>query len=104
MDNLCVYFKEKIVKYEKEDKRYHILQLRSGEEEKYFLNKETLEKLNKILAKRKEESVESLQTQISELKTTMKIQLRQQNTQLEELKSMIQELVVKSSQVWNTFI
>jgi replicative superfamily II helicase len=90
MDNLCVDFKKKTVKYEQDQKRFHVLRSRSGVVRKYFLDDETLKRLSDILTKRHrhnesvKEKVESLQLEMKKLKTTM-------NAQHEELKRLIRE-------------
>lgn len=90
MDNLCVDFKRRTVKYEQDQKRFHILRTRSGKFSKYSLDQETLKKLSDIIAKRQQqeesvnEKVESLQADLKKLKINMK-------NQHEELKKLIQE-------------
>lgn len=90
MDNLCIDFKRKTVKYEQDHKRFHILRTISGELGKYTLDEETLKKLGEIIAKKqlKEESVnekvETLQSEVRKLKFSIR-------TQHEELKKLIQE-------------
>lgn len=90
MDNLCVDFKKRTVKYDQDQKRFHILRSWSGKVQKYFLDDETLKKLNDIVTKRHnhhesvKEKVEALQMEMKKLKTLM-------NSQHEELKKLIQE-------------
>lgn len=90
MDNLCVDFKKRTVKYEQDQKRFHVLQSWSGNVRKYFLDDETLKKLSDIVTKRHmhqesvKEKVESLQADMKKLKISMK-------AQHEELKKLIQE-------------
>lgn len=90
MDNLCVDFKRKTVKYEQSQRRFNILRSRSGKSGEYILEEETLKKLSEIIAKRhlQEESVndkvESLQSEVKKLKFTMR-------SQHDELKKLIQE-------------
>lgn len=52
MDNLSIDFKKKTVQYEQAQKKFHILQKRSGQVVKYALDGETLKKFNEILAKK----------------------------------------------------
>lgn len=95
MDNLCVDFKRKTVKYEIDQKRFHILRTRSGKAGHYTLEEETLKKLSDIVAKKQlleesvNEKVDSLQAEVESLKTSIKVQH-------EELKALIQECLVKS--------
>lgn len=90
MDNLCIDFKRKTVKYEQDQKRFNILRSRSGKVGKYILEEETLKKLSDIIAKKQlqeesvNEKVESLQTEMKKLKMSIRVQH-------EELKKLIQE-------------
>lgn len=90
MDNLCVDFRKRTVKYDQDQKRFHILRSWSGKNQKYFLGDETLKKLSDIVTKRHnhhesvKEKVESLQAEVKKLKLMM-------NSQHEELKKLIQE-------------
>lgn len=94
MDNLCIDFKRKTVKYEQDQKRFNILRTRSGNTGKYVLEEETLKKLADIVAKKQlqeesvNEKVESLQTEMKKLK----INIRNQH---EELKKLIQECLTQ---------
>lgn len=90
MDNLCIDFKQKTVKYEQDQKRFNILRTRSGRVGKYILNEETLKKFADIVAKKQlqeesvNEKVESLQTEMKKLKLSIR-------SQHEELKKLLQE-------------
>lgn len=94
LDNLCIDFKQKTVKYELDQKRMNILRTRSGHVGKYILDEETLKKLSDIIAKKQlqeesvNEKVESLQVEMKKLKSTIR-------NQHEELKKLIQECVNK---------
>lgn len=96
MDNLCVDFKRKTVKYEQDQKRFNILRRRSGNAGSYTLDEETLKKLSEIIAKRQlreesvNEKVESLQTEMKTLKLSIRVQH-------EELKKLIQECLTQKS-------
>lgn len=96
MDNLCVDFKQKTVKYEQDQKRFNILRTRSGEVGKYILDEEALKKLSEIIARKQQqeegvnEKVASLETQVKKLKLTIR-------SQHEELKQLIQECLMKKS-------
>lgn len=95
MDNLCIDFKRKTVKYEQDQKRFNILRSRSGKVGKYILEEESLKKLSEIIAKKQlqeesvNEKVESLQTEMKKLKSSIR-------NQHEELKKLIQECLKKS--------
>ncbi|KAG5680224.1 hypothetical protein PVAND_009747 [Polypedilum vanderplanki] len=90
MDNLCIDFKQKIVKYELDQKRTNILRTRNGALGKYTLDNETMKKFRLMLEERanKEESVnekvENLQSEVKKLKTTLRVQH-------EEMRKLIQE-------------
>lgn len=92
MDNLCIDFKRKTVKYEQDQKRYNILRTRSGQVGQLTLEEETLKKLGDIVAKKQlqeesvNEKVESLQSEVKKLKTSIK-------AHHDELKKMIQEVL-----------
>jgi hypothetical protein len=92
IDNLCIDFKRKTVKYEQDQKRCNILTTKSGKSEKYLIDEETVEKFCEIIAKRhsREENVkqkvESLQSEVKKLKISLK-------NQHEEMKKLIQELI-----------
>lgn len=94
MDNLCIDFKKKTVKYEQDQKRFNILRSRAGKNGEYTLDEESLKKLSEIIAKHqlKEESisekVESLQTEIKNLESSFR-------SQHEELKRMLEECLKK---------
>lgn len=96
MDNLCIDFKQKTVKYEQDQKRFNILRSRSGIGGLYNLEEETLKKLNDIVAKKQlqEESVndkiESLQAEVKKLKSSMR-------SQHEDLKKFIQDCLSQRS-------
>ncbi|CRK97404.1 CLUMA_CG010794, isoform A [Clunio marinus] len=96
MDNLCIDFKQKTVKYEQDQKRFHILRTRSGVAGSYILDEETLKKLSEIVAKRHlqeqsvNEKVESLETEVKKLKLSIR-------SQHEELKMMIQGIISQKS-------
>lgn len=95
MDNLCIDFKRKTVKYEQDQKRFNIMRTRSGKVGKYILDEETLKKLSEIIAKKQQqeesvnEKVESLQTEVRKLKSSMK-------SQHEELKKLLEECLKKT--------
>lgn len=90
MDNLCIDFKQKTVKYEQDQKRFNILRTRSGSPGKYILEEETLKKFSEIIAKQHSqeksvnEKVESLQSEMKLLKVSIR-------NQHEELKKLLQE-------------
>lgn len=94
MDNLCIDFKRKTVKYEQDQKRFNILRTRSGKIGKYSLDEETLKKLAEIIVKKQSqeesvsEQIESLQGQVKKLKLSLR-------TQHEELKKLIQECLTE---------
>jgi hypothetical protein len=93
MDNLCDDFKQKTVKYEQSQRRFHILRTRYGKSSKYTLDRETLKKLSDIIAKKQQrektvnDKVESLQSEMKKLKMSMK-------SQHEELKKLILECMI----------
>lgn len=93
MDNLCLDFKLKRVMYEQDDRRFHILQLRSESVEHYRLKQETLKSLTEIISKNNSnesnvnEKVESLQQEIKSLKMKMRYQH-------EELKKLLQDSIM----------
>ena len=95
MDNLCVDFKRKTVKYEQDQKRFNILRTRSGKVGQYILEEETLKKLSEIVAKQQlneesvNEKVDSLQNEMKQLKISIM-------NQHEELKKMLEECLRKS--------
>lgn len=90
MDNLCVDFKRKTVKYEQDQKRFNILRSRSGKAGQYILEEETLKKLSEIIAKQQlheegvNEKVDSLQNDMKKLKLSIE-------SQHEELKRLLEE-------------
>lgn len=95
MDNLCIDFKRKTVKYEQDQKRFNILRTRSGKGGQYTLEEETLKKLSEIVAKQQlheesvNEKVDSLQNEMKQLKVSIK-------NQHEELKKMLEECLKRS--------
>lgn len=90
MDNLCIDFKKKTVKYEQDQKRFNVLRTRSGGIGVYILEEENLKKLSDIVAKKQlheesvNEKVESLQAELKKLKTSMRLQH-------EDMKKFIQD-------------
>lgn len=90
MDNLCVDFQQKTVKYELDQRRTNILRTSSGSAGKYTLDAETLKKLRAIVEKKQNqeedvnEKVENLQAEVKQLKTTLRVQH-------DEMKKFIQE-------------
>lgn len=94
MDNLCIDFRKKTVKYEQDQKRFNILRSRSGKVGKYILQEESLKKLSEIIAKKQlqeesvNEKVELLQSEVQKLKKSIRIQH-------EELKELIKECLLK---------
>ena len=89
-DNLCIDFKKKTVKYEIDQKRVHVLRTRNGNDKKFILSDENLNKLSAIIEKRQSqeksvnEKVEHLQAEMKSLKQSIRIQH-------EEIKKLIQE-------------
>ncbi|CAO1409106.1 unnamed protein product [Diamesa tonsa] len=94
MDNLCINFKKRTVKYELSDKHVHITTRFSGRFSHYTLHDETLQKLNAIVNKRYNqeisvsEKMEAMKTEMKKMKVTMKVQH-------DELKQLIQELLLR---------
>lgn len=90
IDNLCVDFKKKIVKYEIDQKRVHVMRTRSGSNKKFILSEENSKKLSAIIERRLSqeegvnEKVEHLQAEMKSLKQSIRIQH-------EEIKKLIQE-------------
>lgn len=96
LDNLCVDFKKKIVKYEWDQRRTHILRTRGGDAGKYSIDEETVQKLRGIIEQRhnKEEGtnekVEHLQDEMKKLKLSIR-------NQHEEVKKLIEEFLAQKS-------
>jgi endonuclease III len=90
MDNLCIDFKQKQVKYELDQRRTNILRTNNGSIGKYSLDAETMKKLRLIVEARtnKEEGVnekvENLQAEVKKLKSILRVQH-------EEMKKLIHE-------------
>lgn len=84
MDNLCIDFKRKTIKYEQDHKRFDILQKSSGKIDEYILNEDTLKKLADIVAK-KERQDESVKEKVDSLHSEMK----KMKLSIEELKTLI---------------
>lgn len=84
MDNLCIDFKRKTIKYEQDHKRFDILQKSSGKIDEYILNEDTLKKLADIVAK-KERQDESVKEKVDSLHSEM----RKMKLSIEELKALI---------------
>lgn len=94
IDNLCIDFKRKTVKYEIDQRRIHVLKTRSGDVGQYKLNKKPLKKLHGIVEKQHSQELsvnEQVETLHAEVKN-MKITLR---TQHDEMKKIIQEILVE---------
>lgn len=95
MDNLCIDFKKKTVKYEQDQKRFNILRSRSGKVGKYILEEESLKKLSEIVAKQQlheesvNEKVEDLQNEMKNLKLSI-------TSQYEDLKRLLEECLRRS--------
>jgi DNA repair ATPase RecN len=96
MDNLCINFKTKVVKYEADEKRYHILQTRDGNVNKYTLNVETLKKLRAILDNRLTQ-VENVNEKVEHLQSELKMLKMSMRNQHEEMKKLILECVSAKS-------
>lgn len=96
MDNLCIDFKRKTVKYEWDQKRTHILRTFNGYTRRYTLTEETIKKLREIVEIRHSteegvnEKVENLQDEVKTLKMSLK-------SQHEEMKKFIEELLLQKS-------
>lgn len=96
MDNLCIDFKRKTVKYEWDQKQTHILRTINGDTGRYTLDEETVKKLREIVENRHSteegvnEKVENLQDEVKKLKSSLK-------NQHEEMKKLIEELFLQKS-------
>lgn len=86
MDNLCIDFKRKTVKYEEDHKRFDILQKSSGKIDRYFLKSDTLKKLADILAKKQRQ-----EKSVNEKFQSLQREMKQMKLGIEQLKSLIQE-------------
>lgn len=92
IDNLCVNFKTKIVKYELDQKRVHILRTHGGSNHKFFLDEKTCKRLSAIVEKqhRQEKSfnekIEHLEAEVRYLKMSIR-------NQHEEMKSLLQQIL-----------
>lgn len=100
IDNLCVDFKKKTVKYEIDQKRVHVMRTRSGSNKKFILSEENSKKLSAIIERRLSqeegvnEKVEHLQAEMKSLKQSIRIQH-------EEIKKLIQECLRDKEFNWN---
>lgn len=92
MDNLCIDFKRKCVKYESNEKRYHILMRRNNYNEKYVLEEDSLKKLNAIVEKKQTE-VESVNDKVNSLQAEVKNLKLSMRHQHEEIKKLLQEFL-----------
>jgi hypothetical protein len=92
LDNLCIDFKKKIVKYEINQKRVHVLRSQSGNDKKYWLEDETLKKLSAIVDSRQSE-VESVNEKVEHLQAEIKILRQNLRSQHEEMKKLLQECI-----------
>ncbi|XP_070504577.1 uncharacterized protein [Chironomus tepperi] len=96
MDNLCIDFKRKTVKYEWDHKQTHILRTFNGGMKRYTLDEETINEFREIIEKRHStdegvnEKVENLQNEVKKLKLSLKCQH-------EEMKKLIEELLLQKS-------
>jgi acetate kinase len=92
IDNLCVDFKNKTVKYELNQKRVHILRTSGGSSHKFILDEKTCKKLSGIVEKRHSqektfnEKIEHLEAEVRYLKTSIR-------NQHEEMKSLLQQIL-----------
>lgn len=97
MDNLCIDFKKKNVKYEWDQRRTHILRTRNGDMGKYVLDEDTVNKLRGIVEKRHNieegmnEKVEHLQDEMKKLKLSLR-------NQHEEMKKLLEEFLLKRAE------
>ncbi|KAL7033754.1 hypothetical protein ACKWTF_007711 [Chironomus riparius] len=96
MDNLCIDFKNKTVKYEWDHKQTHILRTNNGNTGRYTLDGETIKKLREIVEKRHSteesvnEKVENLKDEVKKLKLSL-------NNQHEEMKKLMEAFLLQKS-------
>lgn len=96
MDNLCIDFKRKTVKYEWNYKQTYILRTFNGDTERYSLDGETIKELREIIDKRHNteegvnEKVENLQDEVKKLKLSLR-------NQHEEMKKLMEEFFLQNS-------
>lgn len=89
MDNLCIDFKKKIVKYEWDQRRTNVLRTHYGAMGKYTLEEETVKKLRGITEKRHvigegtNEKVINLQDEVNQLKASLRSQYEKKNAYIE---------------------
>lgn len=92
IDNLCIDFKTKTVKYELNQKRFHILQTHGGSNQKYILDERSCKKLSAIVEKRHNhdrtfnEKMEHLEAEVRHLKASI-------HNQHEEMKKLLQQIL-----------
>lgn len=98
IDNLCVDFKTKTVKYELDQKRLHILRTHGGSNHKFLLDERTRKKLSVIVERRHShektfnEKIEHLEAEVRQLKTSIR-------NQHEEMKKILQQILRERKEI-----
>lgn len=89
MDNLCVDFEFKRVKFEQDDRRFYVLQQNSGSIQNYRPNQETLKAFSDIVVKNQSQET-NLNEEIEVLQQELKSVKLRMTSQHEEIKRLLE--------------
>lgn len=92
MDNLCVDFEFKRIKYEQDDRRFYVLQHNSGSIQNYRPNQETLKAFSDIVVSNQSQE-KNLNEEIETLQKEVKIVKLRMASQHEEIKRLLQNFI-----------
>lgn len=91
MENLCVDFEHKRIKYEQDDRRFFILQQYSGTLEKYHPDQERLKDMSDIVVSNQSQE-KNINEEIENLQQELKNVKMQMTSQYEEIKRLLENL------------